>query len=806
MIDDSASSPPGPGNPTNEISERETSLAEALAEYIDLHAELEDVDVHAFCRHHAGIEPDLRAAIDALVSLDELGSSSPPGECDFPVPERLSGHKVLHEIGSGGMARVFVAMDEQLGRKVAIKVLKKRYWDNEPVCTRFLREAQALARLHHPYIVQIFHLGRTGEIPHFVMEYLEGVPLTAAAAPLSLPQKAELLRKIALGVHYLHQNQVIHRDLKPSNILVGSDLEPKLLDFGLARHVEDLGRPLTYHGEVLGTPQYFSPEQARGSAPLDARSDVFTLGTLMYEVLTGLLPFRADDFPRQVESICRLDPQLPRRLNAALPGELQNIIMQALEKDPAKRYATAREMADDLGRFLSGEPVLAAPVSYGRRMAGTIVQHLRELEGWKQDHILSDIEFDALRRGYDRLVEREDAWIMEVRRLSLPQVGLYLGAWVMIVGAALIFLFRYRALSGMPALAVVAAAAIPTAWIGVRSWAAGRLRIAVAYLLAFCLLLPISLLVAMQAGGLFNGLTRGREDLELIYQFESFQPTTNAQLWWAIFLSLPVYLWLRRRTGSSVFSLVLSIMAALLWGVTLLRMGMLEWIDKDPGRVYLQLLPAVLPFFLIAMILERRRLAWDARHFYPVAVVLTYAALSGIAAVHAPYSQWLGRIAPLTRGQVEYLFMINAAVYFVLQFFCDRIGWPLVRVVAKAFRFVLPGHILLPLFLLGVEATRRWNESPASVALRREAHVFEILLPVIACLFVLLSIPKQMKNYLGSGMLFLAIGIVRLQQNWLKDQIAWPITLLLVGILAMLWASRYSAFQIAVSRWFRRKA
>jgi hypothetical protein len=255
-----------------------------------------------------------------------------------------------------------------------------------------------------------------------------------------------------------------------------------------------------------------------------------------------------------------------------------------------------------------------------------------------------------------------------------------------------------------------------------------------------------------------------------------------------------------------VFSLAFAVMAALLCGITLLRMGMLEWFDKDPGLVYLRLLPAALPFFAAAIILERKRLPWDARYFYPIAVVFTYVALSGIAAVHKPYATWLERSAPWTRGQVEYLFMINATIYFSLQLLCDRIGLPQMRVVAKSFRFVLPGHVLLPLFLLGLEATKRWSESPASVPLRGEAHLFEVLLPVVACLIVLLSIPKQMKNYLGTGMLFLAMGIIRLQQNWLNGRVAWPVMLLLAGILAMLWASRYSAFRIALSRLVRRKS
>jgi hypothetical protein len=233
-------------------------------------------------------------------------------------------------------------------------------------------------------------------------------------------------------------------------------------------------------------------------------------------------------------------------------------------------------------------------------------------------------------------------------------------------------------------------------------------------------------------------------------------------------------------------------------------MGMIEWLREDPGRVYLRLIPAALLFFAVAVSLEGFRHSADSRYFYPLAVAFTYVSLSGIAAVHKPYAAWLGRVAPFTRSSVEYLFLMNAGIYFVLSLLCERIRSAQMRTVGKAFRFVIPGHVLVPLLLLGLEATRLWSESPASVSLRHEARIFEVLLPAVAGLFVLLSIPKQMKNYLASGMLFLAIGIVRLQQNWLKDHVSWPITLVAAGLIVMLLAARYSSVRTAFVRLFRR--
>jgi len=327
------------GGPEESIPEREQQLAAAIAEFVDLQTAAEAIDIDAFCRRFPHLDPDLRAGIDALHSLDRMMlPEEEPGEIAVPpdVPEKLSGHRILSEIGAGGMARVFLAADERLGRKVAIKMLNERYSGNELVRTRFMREARALARLSHPNVVRIYNLGQPDEPPHFVMEYLEGAPLTDAARALDLRQKVQLMQKFASAVHFLHQHQIIHRDLKPGNILVGMDLEPKLLDFGLARHAEGLESTISTDGEVLGTPQYFSPEQARGDADLDARSDIFSLGTVMYEMLTGTLPFRADTFGAQVRSICDEEPALPRRLSSAIPGDLQNVCMKALEKKPVR--------------------------------------------------------------------------------------------------------------------------------------------------------------------------------------------------------------------------------------------------------------------------------------------------------------------------------------------------------------------------------------------------------------------------------------------------------------------------------------
>src|SRR5581483_1952384 len=640
----------------------------------------------------------LRAELQAATLIDEVLDSANLLKEDArkdELPDKLSGLKVLSEIGSGGMGRVLLAVDERLGRKVAIKTLKPLYLNNTILRTRFMQEARSLAKLNHPNIVRIYNLGQPEEIPHFVMEYVEGVSLSEAAKPLTLNQTVALMHKAVLAVEFLHQHQLIHRDLKPGNILVGPDLEPILLDFGLARSVETDGNKLTRAGEVAGTPDYFSPEQARGESQLDARSDIFSLGAIFYQLLTGTVPFRADSLSVQIDKIRTEDPVLPRRHNSTLPGDLQNICLKALEKNPADRYGSAREMADDLARFLAGEAVLATPPSYGRMMSGKIAQHLRELSAWKNDKILSDYEFDSFKRLYNKLVVRDDAWILETRRLSLAQVSLYFGGWILVVGAALLFLFRYPALVGTPAVLVEATALIPTMFIGIRCWQRGLLRIGIAYLLAFCLLLPVALLVAMGEWNLFTGLTQNKETLEFFARIEWAKRTTNAQMWWSLFLSLPAFMGLRRFTRSSVFSLVFASAAALLSVVTLLRMGLLDWLDNDPGKAYLHLLPFAVGFFVAGIVIERLKCPDDSRYFYPIAVFFTFVALSGLAAFHQPYADWLKSVFPRTRGQIEYLFIINAAIYLIIQTVSERFGTAQVRQAAKWFRFVIPGHVMV---------------------------------------------------------------------------------------------------------------
>jgi hypothetical protein len=755
-------------------SDREQSLADALANHLDRSA-----------ARSTAHEPELAGELAALSEIDRALEPAPP------LPDRLSGHKIIDEIGAGGMGRVLLAMDEALGRKVAIKTLAPRYADDAELRARFMDEARAMARLNHPRVARIYSLGPAGEPPHFVMELVAGAPLTVAAARLDFREKAELFAKVALATQFLHDQGIVHRDLKPANILVDRDLEPKLLDFGLALDLSREEHRATLH-QVAGTPQYLSPEQAAGR-PLDARSDVFSLGAVLYELLTGAPPFRGDALSDLLRAIREEEPTLPRRRAPGVPRDLQNICLKALEKEPAARYASAREMAGDLERFLAGEAVLAEPAAYARLIAGKVGEHLRDLEDWRHDQIVSEAEYDGIRKRYERLIEREDAWIMEARRLTLPQVTLYLGAWILAVGAAFLTFFPYPALAGLPSIAAAWAAAVSSAGPGIRNWNRGNSRVAIAFLLAFCLVAPIAVLTTSQEARVFTAVTHGQLRLELFHRLEFAKQATNAQLWWALLAALPVCWWLRRFTRAPAFSLMFATYAALLSLATLLRMGMLDWLDHDPGRFYLHLLPCALLFLVAGFAFERLRRPDDSRYFYPFAVAFTWAALSGVAAFHEPYGKWLNAVAPWTSGQVEYLFILNAAIYFTLDRLCRLQSSPQLRTVGHAFRFVIPGHVMTSLLLLGMDAQSR-----------AEARAFEWLLPAVACVFAFASIPRQMKNFFASGLLFFAIGVYRLQQQVFPGRAFLPVMLLASGLALMLIAGNYAPLKVTLIRGLKR--
>src|SRR6476620_1965088 len=270
-------------------------------------------------------------------------------------------YELLEEIGRGGQGVVYRARQKSLNRTVALKVIGLGHWATEAHLKRFRREAEAAASLEHPGIVPIHEVGERDGSCYFSMKFIEGGQLDEIVRrePMSIRQAAELIAKVARTVHYAHQHGILHRDIKPGNILLDAKGEPHLTDFGLARLVETEST-MTRTLDVLGTPSYMAPEQAMGNnAAVGSVTDVYGLGAVLYQLLTGQQPFAGGATYETIKLLLDTEPRPPRLLNPKIDRDLSTICLKCLEKDPKRRYSSALALAEDLERWLKHEPIQA---------------------------------------------------------------------------------------------------------------------------------------------------------------------------------------------------------------------------------------------------------------------------------------------------------------------------------------------------------------------------------------------------------------------------------------------------------------
>src|SRR5881296_4154601 len=297
----------------------------------------ENVEANAAAAHSKKAEP-------AVELLGELGD-----------------YQLLEEIGRGGQGVVFRARQKSLNRTVALKVIGLGQWASKAHLKRFRREAEAAASLEHPGIVPIHEVGERDGSCYFSMKFIEGGQLDEIVrrTPMSIRHAAELIAKVARTVHYAHEHGILHRDIKPGNILLDAKGEPLLTDFGLARLVE-AESTVTRTKEVMGTPSYMAPEQAVGNnAAVGGATDVYGLGAVLYQLLTGHPPFAGGTTYETIKLVLDTEPRQPRLLNPKIDRDLSTICLKCLEKDPKRRYTSALALAEDLEHWLKHEPIRA---------------------------------------------------------------------------------------------------------------------------------------------------------------------------------------------------------------------------------------------------------------------------------------------------------------------------------------------------------------------------------------------------------------------------------------------------------------
>src|SRR5262245_22339623 len=320
------------------------------------------------------LESAIGRAPDAVVADAEWGPVEDPQADDAPaephvkttphlanVLGELGDYELLEEVGRGGQGVLFRARQKSLNRIVALKVIGLGQWATQAHLKRFRLEAEAAASLDHPCIVPIYEIGERDGQCYFSMKFVEGGQLDEVVkqTPISIRQAVELIAKVARTVHYAHEHGILHRDIKPGNILVDAKREPHLTDFGLARLVESEST-VTRTVEVLGTPSYMAPEQAAGNnIKLTSATDVYGLGAVLYQLLTGHAPFAAGTTYETIKLLLETEPRPLRLWNPKIDGDLSTICLKCLEKDPQRRYSSALALAEDLERWLKHEPIKA---------------------------------------------------------------------------------------------------------------------------------------------------------------------------------------------------------------------------------------------------------------------------------------------------------------------------------------------------------------------------------------------------------------------------------------------------------------
>lgn len=521
--------PRAPDQDVLESTEHETQLIALLQELTDELRQGLVPDVERAARRHPELADELRDLWATARIAEELAaplketaawsSSSHHGLSHKPTllevgTLRLGNHQLLEELGRGGMGVVYRALELEHGRIVALKCLLRGESAGANDLARFRAEAAAAAKLAHPHIVPLHYVDEHEGQPYFVMTYIDGTTLAKRLAdgPMTATEAAKLLVQVSRAVQHAHCQGVLHRDLKPSNILLDRDGEAYIGDFGLAKLI-DVDGSLTQSGAILGTPSYMSPEQAsRNWGPIGPPSDVYSLGAILYQMLTGRPPFQAPSPLDTVLLLLEQDPVPPRLLNPKVNADLEMIALKCLQKAPNLRYPSAAALGDDLDAYLAGEPISARSTTL-RALAARLLgetHHAAVLENWGMlwiCHSVALILFFGLTNGLLW-------WGVSAR---WPYVAIFtvgLGAW-----AALFWTLRRR---GGPISFVERQLA--------HVWGAGVIGINLIFLVEWLLGLPVLTLapmIAVMNGALFlvkGGILSGSYYVQAALTFLTIVP------------------------------------------------------------------------------------------------------------------------------------------------------------------------------------------------------------------------------------------------------------------------------------------
>lgn len=718
---------------------------------------------------------------DSLVSTSKITSVQEIGTVERAQELLGQQYKVIRKVGQGAAGEVFQAIDSILDRQVAVKFLTKEYAAESTSKERW-QEARLIGKLNHPNIAQVYHIGEQEDLRFIVMEWVDGLPLTEAWRDMTLQHRLRIFLQVLDGIAAAHRRGIVHRDIKPSNVLVNSDSQAKVLDFGIAVDTQLLESVSDRH--YRGTPAFSAPEQITPPVRISTATDVFTLGVLLYQLLTDALPFPQTNPKELFQAIKAEYPELPSAIEEKVPIALQNICLKALEKNPHRRYADAQSLADDMKRYLRGEKVWSKPSFLVDKIQQEVFYHRQKLKVWHDNELVTQREFDKLENIYEHMISPPDPSIIEARKLSLSQVCLYLGGWISVLGSFVLFYKTWEQISiylrPMPAIVATALMVI----FGIIMWRKKESRLAVGFFATANLLIPITILLTLGQWDILAAANYpwGTESIsKILTEVESYLIVGNLQLYISSWCGLAFSIIFLRITKSSIFVLF-SIFAFLVWLTTCYVIaGMIGFPDSDPWDIDIiasrYLFPGI-GLFIFGTILDRHRFTHYAWPLCVVGLALIIAPLSIIAISESTLFGWvLYKPTALTQNeQIALSFACNGLIYLGLATVCRFLGTVLQRRLAQILNWLGPLHILSPLRILDLEAL--------SISGSHQI-IYRILLPIASFVFVFASVPKQMKSFFFSGLGGIATAVHKFTVEHLDKFFAWPISLIITGITWM---------------------
>jgi len=751
------------------------NLEELLADYIErriVHGER--LSAEDLCKDNPELLEDLIESIRQYERLEKTldspltGSEAMDRAQPEPLPE-FEGFRTIERLGRGGGGSVYKLEDLELGRIVAAKILHSDYPLRATV-DDFLREARSLALFEDPRIVRLFELRSRDDPPVLLMEYVDGFELSDIGSSLEYGQQARTMAEIAEAIHRAHQLGIQHRDLKSSNILLDAKLCPKILDFGLSS-----GDSAKGHG--VGTLAYMAPEQLDPTQPIDARTDVYALGVVLYELLCAVVPYQGDTTAEVIAAIQKGEAGLPVEISPDVPEPLQAIALKAMEREPAVRYQSALDMAQDLHRFLDGKPVLARPTLYQSALSRRLHPHLEQIREWLRIKLIYPHEAEGLMGAYRRLEAREDDWIVHSRVLSYSQISLYLGAFLLVYGSLLYFdAYLLDVMSGLlKPIIVLGLPLIGLNAIAMMLFRRERQAVAVAFFLAAAVLLPLFLLIMFQEAGLWR--TGADSDLE----FFGADSVSNRQLQVATLLACIWSCWLALSTRTVALSAVFTTLLLLFHLSILTDLGLRKWLeDGQWDYLSFHLAPLIAVIAVLGYLSESRDRPWLARSLYYAGIGL-FVLVIELLALNGKTFSYLGlSMAPLQLPNVSdpvlldtvAAMTINGLLIYTTGWFLDRHGTVLTKDPATLLYAISPFTILEPICYLNEvgEYSRRYDWLYLALSL---AIIF-------LCRF------RQRKSFYYAGLINTGIALYFITDHykWF-DRPAWAMVIVGVGLLVL---------------------